>query len=116
MRTTHIKGLSQIQGKYDAFLIDLWGVMHNGIQLNPSAIDVLKNLNKFNKRFVLISNAPRPSKSVEKYLLHLKMDKVFLKNVFTSGDATLQTFLKNIYGGKILSSGTTKRQRFNSRI
>ena len=53
--------------------------MHNGIQLYPSAIDVLKNLNKFNKRFVLISNAPRPSKSVEKYLLNLKMDKVLEK-------------------------------------
>ena len=74
MGTKLIKGLSQIQSKYYAFLIDLWGVVHNGIQLYPSAIDVLKNLNKLNKRFVLISNAPRPSKSVEKYLINLKMD------------------------------------------
>jgi len=44
MRTKLIKGLSQIQSKYDAFLIDLWGVMHNGIQLYPSAIDVLKKV------------------------------------------------------------------------
>jgi ribonucleotide monophosphatase NagD (HAD superfamily) len=94
MRSKLIKGLSQIQSKYDAFLIDLWGVMHNGIQLYPSAIDVLKNLNNFNKRFVLISNAPRPSKSVKKYLLNLKMDKVFLKNVFTSGEVALQTLKK----------------------
>ena len=81
MVTKLIKGLSQIQSQYDAFLIDLWGVVHNGVQLYPSAIDVLKNLNALNKRFVLLSNAPRPSKSVEKYLLNLKMDKVFLKNV-----------------------------------
>ena len=60
MGTKLIKGLSEIQSKYDAFFIDLWGVVHNGIQLYPSAIDVLKNLNQLDKRFVLLSNAPRP--------------------------------------------------------
>ena len=69
-----IKGLNQIQSKYDAFFIDLWGVVHNGIHLYKDAINVLENLQKLNKRFVLLSNAPRPSKSVEKYLLNLKMD------------------------------------------
>ena len=98
MGTKLIKGLSEIQSKYDAFLIDLWGVVHNGVQLYPSATNVLKNLNELNKRFVLLSNAPRPSKSVEKYLLKLKMDRVFLKNIFTSGEAALQTLKKNVYG------------------
>ena len=93
-----IKGLSQIQGKYDAFLIDLWGVVHNGIQLHSGAINVLKNLTNLKKRFVLLSNAPRPSKSVEKYLLNLKMNKVFLKNIFTSGEAALQSLKENVYG------------------
>ena len=105
METKLIKGLSQIQSKYDAFLIDLWGVVHNGIQLYPRAIDVLKNLNALNKRFVLLSNAPRPSKSVEKYLLNLKMDRVFLKNIFTSGEAALQTLKKNVYGKKFYHIG-----------
>ena len=73
MGTKIIKGLSQIQSKYDAFFIDLWGVIHNGVEVYPEAIKVLENLNKLNKRFVLISNAPRPSKSVERYLINLKM-------------------------------------------
>ena len=105
MRTKLIDGLSQIHSKYDAFLIDLWGVIHNGVKLYPGAIDVLKNLNKLNKKFVLISNAPRPSKNVEKYLLNLKMDKVFLKNIFTSGEASIQTLKKNIYGKKFYHLG-----------
>ena len=62
-----IKGLSVIYHKYDVFFIDLWGVVHNGIQLYPGAIEVLENLNKLNKRFVLLSNAPRPSKKVEEF-------------------------------------------------
>ena len=51
MQTKFIKGLNQLQGKYDTFFIDLWGVIHNGIQVYPGAIDVLENLNKLNKRF-----------------------------------------------------------------
>ena len=100
-----IKGLSEVQSKYDAFFIDLWGVIHNGIQLYPDAINVLEKLNKLNKRFVLISNAPRPSKSVKKYLINLKMDKIYLKNVFTSGEAALQTLKNNIYGKKFYHLG-----------
>ena len=105
MKTKLIKGLSQIQSKYDAFFIDLWGVIHNGVKVYPGAIDVLENLSKLNKRFVLISNAPRPSKSVERYLINLKMDKTFLNNLVTSGEAALQTLKKNIYGEKIYHLG-----------
>ena len=105
MGTKLIKGLSQVQNKYDTFFIDLWGVVHNGVQLYPGAIDVLKNLNRLNKRFVLISNAPRPSKNVEEYLLNLKMDKNFIKNVFTSGETALQALKKNTYGEKFYHLG-----------
>ena len=105
MRTKIIEGLSQVYNKYDAFFIDLWGVIHNGINLYPGAINVLENLSKQRKRFVLISNAPRPSNSVKKYLINLKMDKVFIKNVFTSGEAALQTLKKNVYGEKFYHLG-----------
>ena len=93
-----IKGLSQICNKYDAFFIDLWGVIHNGIQLYPEAIESLNQLVKLKKRFVLMSNAPRPSKNVENFLLKLKMEKILLKNIFTSGEAALKTLQKNVYG------------------
>ena len=87
MKKKIIKGLREIHENYDAFFIDLWGVIHNGIKLYPGAIEVVENLYKLKKRFVLMSNAPRPSKNVEKFLLNLKMDKIFAKNIFTSGEA-----------------------------
>ena len=105
-----IKGLSEIYHKYDVFFIDLWGVVHNGIQLYPGAIEVLENLNRLNKRFVLLSNAPRPSKNVEKFLLNLKMNKIFAKTVFTSGEAALKSLQKNIFGNKFYHLGP-KRDR-----
>ena len=91
-------GIKEIYEKYDAFFIDLWGVMHNGIKLFPGAMEVLENLQRHKKRFVLMSNAPRPSKNVEKFLLSLKMDKIFLEKIFTSGEAALKSLKENIYG------------------
>ena len=98
MKTKLIKGLSQVQDKYDTFFIDLWGVIHNGVELFPDAIEVLENLKKKDKRFVLMSNAPRPSKNVEEFLMKLKMDKSLTRNIFTSGEAALKSLQANIYG------------------
>ena len=38
------------------------------------------------------------------------MNKVFLKNIFTSGEAALQTLKKNIYGKKFYHLRSKKRQ------
>ena len=103
-----IKGLRDIYQKYDTFFIDLWGVVHNGIMLNPGAIEVLENLSKLNKRFVLMSNAPRPSKSVKNFLLNLKMKEKYTENVFTSGEAALKSLEKNIYGKSFYHLGPAR--------
>jgi len=105
MKTKLINGLKQVQSKYDTFFIDLWGVMHNGVQLYSEAVNVLENLMKLNKRFVLMSNAPRPSVSVEKFLINLKMSKVFTKHIFTSGEAALRALKKNSHGKKFYHIG-----------
>ena len=93
-----LKGLKDVCENYDTFFIDIWGVIHNGIQLYPESIEVLENLIKKEKRFVLMSNAPRPSINVEKLLIKLKMNKVFFKNIFTSGQAALKSLENNKYG------------------
>ena len=98
MNEKAIKGLREISENYDVFFIDIWGVVHNGIKLYPGAIEVLENLNKIKKKYVLMSNAPRPSENVKEFLLKLKMKKTYTKNIFTSGEAALRTLEKNIYG------------------
>jgi HAD superfamily hydrolase (TIGR01459 family) len=98
METKFIKGLKEVQNKYDTFFIDLWGVIHNGIHPHSGAIEVLENLNKLNKRFVLLSNAPRPSKNVKEFLIKLKMNKLLLKSIFTSGEAAIKSLQSNVFG------------------
>ena len=50
-------GLQSIVNNYDLFYIDLWGVVHNGIQLHKEAINVLKKLSDINKNYILLTNA-----------------------------------------------------------
>ena len=87
-------GLKEIYDNYDTFIIDLWGVMHNGIMLNPKAVEVVENLQKNSKKFVFLSNAPRPSVNVIDFLLEMKMDKKYLSNVVTSGEAAMHAINK----------------------
>ena len=93
------KGLESIADSYDLFYIDLWGVVHNGINLHEQAIIVLEELLKKDKMFVLLTNAPRPNKTVQNFLEKMGMDKVLRDHVFTSGEAALN-YLKKSYLSK----------------
>ena len=42
--------LSEIFDAYDTFVIDLWGVIHNGINLNEKAIEAVDQLKKNQKK------------------------------------------------------------------
>ena len=90
-----IEGLSQIFEKYDIFFIDLWGVMHNGVECYPEAIIVLKELKKNNKKVILISNAPRPSKIVSVFLEKIGLPHSMYDLLITSGDITQQYLIAN---------------------
>jgi len=92
-------GLQSIANNYDLFYIDLWGVVHNGINLHEQAIIVLKELLKKDKMFVLLTNAPRPNKTVQNFLEKMGMNKVLRDHVFTSGEAALN-YLKKSYLSK----------------
>ena len=94
MKIKKLQHLSKIFEEYDAFIIDLWGVMHNGIVLNSSAMNAVRELDKKGKRVVFLSNAPRPSKKVVEFLKKLKMEERFLKNVLTSGEAAMNSLKK----------------------
>ena len=98
MKIKKLEHLSSIFHEYDAFIIDLWGVMHNGVTLNNSAVKAVSELQSNGKRIVFLSNAPRPSKNVIEYLKKMRMEDRFLKNVLTSGEAAINSLKKNKFG------------------
>ena len=82
-------GFCSIVDNYQLFYIDLWGVIHNGINLHKEAIKVLKEISKKGKEYILLTNAPRPNSTVLKFLKKMGLDNEKCKNVYTSGEAAL---------------------------
>jgi HAD superfamily hydrolase (TIGR01459 family) len=99
------KGLRSIVENYDIFYIDLWGVIHNGINLHKSAIEALEEITKVNKEYVLLTNAPRPKKSVQLFLEKMGMSEVIREKVYSSGEAALSYLKKNFLREKFYHIG-----------
>ncbi len=92
------KGLKSIVNDFDLFFIDIWGVLHNGINLFPSSVSVLSEIENLKKEYILLTNAPRPNQTVIKFLKKLGLEDSKCKKVFTSGEAALN-FLNSDYKG-----------------
>jgi len=87
------KGLRSIIDNYDFYFIDLWGVIHNGIELHKKATEVLAEITKAKKNYILLTNAPRPNSTVKIFLEKMGLDKAMREKVYTSGQAAL-SYLK----------------------
>ena len=80
-----IKGISEIAQDYDTFLVDLYGVMHNGVNHFEGAVEAVNYLKDQKKLVIFFSNIPRPKEVVRKKLL--SMSKKFARfEVVTSGE------------------------------
>lgn len=83
-----ISGLSDIAGRYDAVLSDVWGVIHNGVHAFPEAVDALRRFRQGGGRAVLITNAPRPSAPIIAMLDDLGVPRDAYDAIVSSGDCT----------------------------
>ena len=100
--------LAEIYNFYDTFIIDLWGVVHNGVMLNLKAIEAIENLVKNKKKVVFLTNAPRPCSIVKKFLLNLGMKENLLKNIMSSGEASMKALEKERFGKLFFHLGPNK--------
>jgi HAD superfamily hydrolase (TIGR01459 family) len=98
-------GLRSIAENYDIFYIDLWGVVHNGVNLHKNAIQALEEITKAKKKYVLLTNAPRPNKTVKSFLEKMGMKKEIRENVYSSGEAALNYLKKNLLDEKFYHLG-----------
>jgi HAD superfamily hydrolase (TIGR01459 family) len=83
-----LPNLSAIAGDYDGFVLDLWGVVHDGHKPYPDAIACLTALKAAGKRVVLLSNAPRRAESVSEAMIAMGIGRALYDGVVTSGELT----------------------------
>jgi HAD superfamily hydrolase (TIGR01459 family) len=84
----YINGISAIAHLYEGFILDLWGVVHDGIKPLPYTLDTLKEMKRAKRRIWMLSNAPRRATVVEQKLNEMGVDKHLYDGIMTSGEAS----------------------------
>jgi len=84
-----LTGFAPLAARYDGFILDLWGVIHDGVSPYAGALDVLSRLRAAGKPVVLLSNAPRRA-AVAQAAMRAAMDipDDLYSGILTSGEAT----------------------------
>ncbi len=81
-----VGGIAALAGRYDAFIIDLWGVLHDGLKAYPGAIEALRRLKHMGKRIGVLSNAPRRAAFVAAHTARLGVTPDLYDHLLTSGE------------------------------
>lgn len=72
--------------RYEYFLIDIWGVMHDGGRVFDHAKHLLKTLKDNGKKIALFSNSPRRVFKIEKHLENIGLARDCYDHLITSGE------------------------------
>ena len=81
-------GMASLAERYDAFILDLWGVLHDGVTAYPQAIDCLKALKARGKKLLVLSNAPRRAAGILERNVELGLVPELYDALHSSGEET----------------------------
>lgn len=82
----HLEKVSQFANNYDAFILDLWGVIHDGQKLYPGVAECLMELLAKDKQILFLSNAPRRSEKVMNVLTKFGIQRESYITAISSGE------------------------------
>jgi HAD superfamily hydrolase (TIGR01459 family) len=83
----HLPGFAPLAERYDGFILDLWGVIHDGVNAFPHAVDCLTRLRAAGKRTLLLSNVPRPNNAAQELMRRMGIPDDLYTDILTSGEA-----------------------------
>ncbi len=85
-----VPGIGALAPRYDGFILDLWGVVHDGVAPMPGALECLRRLIEAGKRVVLLSNAPRRAGDVVERIDRIGVPAGLYHSVISSGEEAWQ--------------------------
>ena len=89
-----LDGVATLAPVYDGFILDIWGVIHDGRKPYPGVAEALGRLKADGKRIVFLSNAPRRSFVVEALLTGMDLDGRLWDAIVTSGELAWRRLAK----------------------
>jgi HAD superfamily hydrolase (TIGR01459 family) len=90
MAPTFCSGLADLASRYRGFIVDQWGVLHDGARPYADALDCLARLRDAGKRIVLLSNSGKRTSVNRARLAEIGIDGALYGALVTSGEATWQ--------------------------
>ncbi|PJB73248.1 MAG: TIGR01459 family HAD-type hydrolase [Alphaproteobacteria bacterium CG_4_9_14_3_um_filter_47_13] len=93
-KTKFCQGISDISDSYNAFIIDQWGVLHNGEKAYDGIIDCLKELRNRKKYIIILSNSGKRAEENKERLKKLGIGPTLYDVIVTSGETTWQGLAK----------------------
>ena len=97
-KTKFCQGISDISDSYNAFIIDQWGVLHNGEKPYEGVVDCLKELKARNKYIIILSNSGRRADENKETLKNIGIPPTLYDEMVTSGELTWQGLQKQDEG------------------
>ena len=79
-------GVAGLADRYDGFILDMWGVLHDGGRALPGVPEALKALKDAGKRLIVLSNAPRRAERVFERAAAVGVPVELLDGVMSSGE------------------------------
>ncbi len=83
-----LHGLQEVADRYDGFIVDLWGVMHDGARPYPGARETLRSLKAGGKCVAMLSNAPRRAVMAAERSATVGVTPDLYDHLVTSGEET----------------------------
>ncbi|MCX8134948.1 MAG: TIGR01459 family HAD-type hydrolase [Roseococcus sp.] len=83
-----LEGLAPVADEYEGFVLDLWGVVHDGRALYPGVADCLARLRARGKRIAFLTNAPRRAWFIQGMLDRMGLDRALYDGILSSGEVT----------------------------
>jgi len=81
-----IDGIAPVAERYDGFVLDLWGVVHDGRRPYPGVPEALAELKGRGKGVAFLTNAPRRAWMVENMLTRMGLDRALYDGIISSGE------------------------------
>jgi HAD superfamily hydrolase (TIGR01459 family) len=83
-----IGGLGEVADEFDGFILDLWGLVHDGATAYPSSAATFRALKAAGKKTLLLSNAPRRAYALVGAMEKMGLPRDLYGEVLSSGEAT----------------------------
>jgi HAD superfamily hydrolase (TIGR01459 family) len=82
------QGISELCDSYTGYILDQWGVLHDGIKPYDGAIEALTELKNRHKQIIVLSNSGKRASDNGKRLQSLGFDLNLFDHIITSGELT----------------------------